>query len=174
MHITDVFRRQMAWCPNHHAPSTRPISDNSTIHLVLIACLLVVPVSVLLVAAGSTHGDAVWIFSRDSTGTAHFVQRVVAPSFVTGTVSPETGKTLASVLPGGNCFMVVQHPQPDGTFDIVLDGNWVLDRQVSPPGITGGTKLFSMYGPGSLQGDDAYEALVEAIKNPPMFITGNA
>jgi len=170
--VSGIFKHRLGWCPNHPAASAQPVKNSATIHLILIACLLAVPIAALAITFASAPSDAVWIFSRDSTGTAHFVKRIVVSPVISGIFSPAPGEASTRELPGGEYFMVIQHPRPGGTFDIVLDGAWVLDRQLTPPGVTGGTRLFDINGPVSFQGDDAGDALVAAIDNPPLSSAG--
>jgi len=86
-------------------------------------------------------------------------------------------------LYAGQYFVVIQHPMQNGEFDIYLaadnpnvatvgqlTGNDFIhvynamlgDTQATPPG----SKIFLINGPGSLQGSDAAEALVQAINDP--------
>jgi hypothetical protein len=163
----ETVKRYLGWCPNHPVQMTPPAKDRMVLPLVLIVCLLCVSVSALLFAADTSHGDAYWIFSRDTSGTLHFEKRVVVPGAISGVFSGGAAQASTIGLPGGKYSIIVQHPNPDGTFDVVPSGDWILDPLVTPPGLTDGMKLFKMNGPGSLQGKDAYEALVVAIKNPP-------
>ena len=168
----DTMKRYLGWCPNHPVRMTPPAKDRAVLPLVLIVCLLCVAVSALLLAADSTQGDAYWIFSRDSSGTMHFEKRVITPAVISGIFSRGSGQASVIGLPGGTYSVIVQHPNPDGTFDVVPSGDWILDPLVTAPGSADGMKFFKIYGPGSLQGKDAFEALVEAISNPPAPDTG--
>jgi len=72
-----------------------------------------------------------------------------------------------STLSSGQYFVVVQHPMQNGIFDIDLDStknyvrNLVLGTTANP-----GMTIFQLFGPGSLQGSDAAEALIQAISDP--------
>lgn len=170
-----MIHGQLGWCPNHPVVShTGHIRGGRSTALFLAACLLFLPLTGIIFATGSLHGDAVWIFSRDSSGSTHFEKRVVAPAYALGVFAAGSDTARTTALPGGRYFMVIQHPEPDGSFAVDLDGTWVANRQVSPPGMTGGSRLFPLYGPGSLPGDDAYEALVESINHPPVYTVDGA
>jgi hypothetical protein len=174
VYISETIRGWLGWCPNHPAPSAGTLKPGSKLHIVLIACLVCVPVAALLMTGGVVHEDAIWIFSRDSSGTAHFVTRAEAPQAAIALLYPDSGDTPTSMLPGGSYFMFIQHPGPDGTFDVVLEGDYVKNQHFNPPGTTGGAIMFRIFGPGSLQGDDAYEALTYAINDPPTLNSEDA
>src|SRR5208337_4590940 len=105
-----------------------PERTGPTVHLVLIACLLFIPIAALLVAAGSAHGDAVWIFSRDSTGAAHFVKRIVVPPVFTGIFS------LSAVLPSPGMTRPVSRRTVSSFFRI--NKSRVLMLSQPAPGLT--------------------------------------
>ena len=68
---------------------------------------------------------------------------------------------VTSNLKSGQYFVIVQHPMANTTFDIDVSGNYVRSLQLN-----NGTNLFRISGPGSLQGNDAAEALVAAFSDP--------
>ena len=79
-------------------------------------------------------------------------------------LSSETTKSMYS----GQYFVVVQHPMMNGKYDIDWSGapaEYVYDYGL---GEASGQvlSLFKIYGPGSLQGSDAAEALVQGINQP--------
>jgi trimeric autotransporter adhesin len=65
-------------------------------------------------------------------------------------------------LASGQYYVVIQHPMMNGQFDIVYapGSGGVINRQLG-----GGTIIFQMTGPGSLQSPDAAYALVRAISS---------
>ena len=170
--VGEVIHEWLGWCPKQTTFPGRPERNNNVIYLLVIGCLLAVSVTALVMAAGSSHNDAVWIFSRDDSGTAHFVKRVEVPvSVIKSQLSAED--ISAEVPPGGRYFILIQHPRADGTFDVVLNGDYIMNQLMNAPGSTGSTILFRIGGPGSLQGDDAFEALIYAIDDPQTYFSGN-
>jgi len=69
---------------------------------------------------------------------------------------------LSGKFPGGQCYLIVQHPMQNNQFDIAWSGDWVKNLQLNVGG-PDGTNLFKITGAGSLQGNDAKEALVAAF-----------
>jgi hypothetical protein len=65
-------------------------------------------------------------------------------------------------LASGQYLVIVQHPMMNGQFDIFYDAGTggVINRQLG-----GGTNIFQLTGPGSLQSPDAGNALMRAINN---------
>jgi trimeric autotransporter adhesin len=65
-------------------------------------------------------------------------------------------------LASGQYLVIVQHPMMNGQFDIVYDPGTggVINRQLG-----GGTIIFQLTGPGSLQSPDAGNALLRAINS---------
>jgi len=65
-------------------------------------------------------------------------------------------------LASGQYLVIVQHPMMNGQFDIVYDPGTggVINRQLG-----GGTTIFQLTGPGSLQSPDAGNALLRAINS---------
>ena len=70
-------------------------------------------------------------------------------------------REVTSNLESGQYFVIVQHPMENTTFDINVSGDYVRSLQLN-----NGTNLFRISGPGSLQGNDAAEALVAAFSDP--------
>ena len=68
---------------------------------------------------------------------------------------------VSSQLAGGQYFVIVQHPMENTTFDIVASGDYVRDLQGN-----NGMILFKIHGAGSLQGNDAADALIAAFSDP--------
>ncbi len=65
---------------------------------------------------------------------------------------------MSGKLPAGQNYLFVQHPMQNNQFDIAVSGDYVRDVNLN-----NGTNLFKVTGPGSLQGNDAAEALVAAF-----------
>jgi hypothetical protein len=82
--------------------------------------------------------------------------------------------TAISRFEAGNYHVIVQHPMQNKIFDISPNTNgsetrsdsWIWNRMFNRNNDAQGTKIFTMYGPGGLQGDNAYQALIEAFKDP--------
>ncbi|MDD4138558.1 MAG: hypothetical protein PHT99_11820, partial [Methanoregula sp.] len=82
--------------------------------------------------------------------------------------------TAISRIEAGNYHVVVQHPMQNKVFDISPNTNgsetgtdsWIWNRMLKESNDARGTKIFMTYGPGGLQGDNAYQALIEAFKDP--------
>ena len=73
----------------------------------------------------------------------------------------EVPREVTSNLSGGQYFLIVQHPMENTTFDIDVSGDYVRSMRLD-----NGTNLFRITGPGSLQGNDAAEALTAAFSDP--------
>ena len=95
---------------------------------------------------------------------------IIGDNFVfntTTSVNPEASFTfsgdtqLSGKLPKGQCYLIVQHPMQNNTFDIALSGDYVRNLQGSD-----GMILFRIRGAGSLQGNDAADALTAALSDP--------
>ena len=68
---------------------------------------------------------------------------------------------LSGKLPKGQCYLIVQHSMQNNMFDIVVSGDYVRTLQGN-----NGMNLFRIKGAGSLQGNDATEALLAALSDP--------
>lgn len=64
-------------------------------------------------------------------------------------------------LPAGKYWLVIEHPGSDGSYRLALDDQWV--KGISPDFPQSGMQLFRVSGPGSLQEEDAYEALMASF-----------
>ena len=73
------------------------------------------------------------------------------------TVDPK----IAEKIPKGQNSLIVQHPMQNNQLDIVASGDWVRNLQLNS-----GTNLFRFSGAGSLQGNDATQALIAALNDP--------
>jgi hypothetical protein len=114
-----------------------------------------VPITVSGVAEGNPETVQVWILGKNYFSTSKVPvssdasYQYVVPGEVT------------SHLESGQYFVIVQHPMENTTFDIDVSGDYVRSLQRN-----NGTNLFRISGPGSLQGNDAAEALVAAFSDP--------
>jgi hypothetical protein len=68
---------------------------------------------------------------------------------------------LSGKLPKGQYYLIVQHSMQNNTFDIVVSGDYVRTLQGN-----NGMNLFRIKGTGSLQGNDAADALIAALSDP--------
>jgi len=118
-------------------------------------------------------GVAIWIIGAPGPGTAGYADQVIVHPDSTGSYSLELDRATAR-LEEGRFHVVVQHPMQNNVFDIYLanysaqyttDG-WVWNRMLKDSNNPDGTKIFKLTGPGSLQGDDAYLALVQVFEDP--------
>jgi hypothetical protein len=78
------------------------------------------------------------------------------------TYSYELKSSDTQELTSGQYLVIVQHPKMNGQFDIFYDPGTggVINRQLG-----GGTNIFQLTGPGSLQSPDAGNALMRAINS---------
>jgi PKD repeat protein len=114
-------------------------------------------------AAGQpVNGIAVWIFGRNSTAIYN-ISHVSAD----GTFGQEISRGTTAGLLSGQYFVVAQAPMYNGIFDV-----WPASSpgSINPDLVEGsypvsGNVLFKIRGPGSLQGSDATEALIQALSD---------
>ncbi|MFA5269100.1 MAG: hypothetical protein WC379_14120 [Methanoregula sp.] len=122
-------------------------------------------------------GVAIWIIGSPVFGTAGmtagYADQVIVHPDSTGSYSLDLDKATAR-LEEGKFQVVVQHPMQNNVFDIYLANNtsgtttdaWVLNRMLKDNNNADGIRVFKIRGAGSLQGTDAYEALVQAFEDP--------
>jgi type 1 fimbria pilin len=132
------------------------------------------PITIAGIAKGTAYSPvAIWILcAPGSGGEGHVEQHSISPDPATGYYSMSYG---SDCIDEGNYHVVVQHPGQNNIPDIYLSGNstggadngdlWVWKRTIQQYGEGKGTKIFKVSGPGSLQGDDAFEALVQAFND---------
>ena len=85
-----------------------------------------------------------------------------------GTFEKEISQGVTNDMSPGQYFVVAQHPMYNEIFDVwpaSVPGSFTKDLVVGSYPVNGNT-LFKLQGPGSLQGSDAAEALVQALNNP--------
>ena len=110
-------------------------------------------------AAGQpTQGIAVWILGKNKV--IYSTTSVNAD----GTFEYEVTQGTTADMAAGQYFVVAQHPMYNEIFDVYPSANRRPCIRQSYP--VEGNTLFKLQGPGSLQGSDAAEALVQALNNP--------
>ncbi|MFA4859278.1 hypothetical protein [Methanoregula sp.] len=72
---------------------------------------------------------------------------------------------LSGQLPEGQCYLIAQHPMQNTQIDILTSGDWVKMLRHADGNLTDATNLFRFRGTGSLQGNDAAEAIIAAIRD---------
>ena len=116
-------------------------------------------------AEGQPNSVAIWIL-----GTNFAIRQTVAVN-VDGSFSFKVNQYVTQTM-SGQYFVVVQHPEMNGQYDIdwaAPDAYYVYDWSGQTP-----VSLFKITGPGSLQGFDAEEALVQGINRPAIDDTYTA
>ncbi len=109
-------------------------------------------------AAGQpTQGVAVWIMGKNKV--IYSTTSVNAD----GTFEYEVSQGTTADMAAGQYFVVAQHPMYNEIYDVYPSSNRELVLGSYP---VAGNTLFKLQGPGSLQGSDAAEALVQALNNP--------
>ncbi|MGD0079585.1 MAG: hypothetical protein ABSB80_02935 [Methanoregula sp.] len=114
-----------------------------------------VPLTVSGVAEGIPSNVQIWILGKNYYSKS--IVSVNSDASYKYVVLQEVTSHFAS----GQYFVIVQHPMENTTFDIDVSGDYVRSLQLN-----NGTDLFRISGPGSLQGNDAAEALVAAFSDP--------
>ncbi|MCJ7741072.1 MAG: DUF3821 domain-containing protein, partial [Methanoregula sp.] len=117
-------------------------------------------------ADGQPNSVAIWILGKN------FATKQTETVNSDGTFKYEVKQDMTKSMYSGQYFVVVQHPMMNGIYDIDWAGGtaeYVYDYGLAASGtsgLTGPVSLFKIYGPGSLQGSDAADALVTAINQP--------
>ena len=116
-------------------------------------------------AAGQpVPGIAIWIFGRNNT-VIYNTSHVNADS----TFKQEIPRGTTAGLLSGQYFVVAQAPMYNEIFDVwpasSVPGSDNFDLVEGSYPVSGNV-LFKIRGPGSLQGSDATDALIQAINNP--------
>ncbi|NYT06674.1 MAG: DUF3821 domain-containing protein [Methanomicrobiales archaeon] len=110
-----------------------------------------------------SQGVAVWIMGKN------YVNYATESVNDDGTFEYEIDGAITSSLTSGQYFVVVQHPMYNDRFDVYprADGIYEWRYVVGPYPIQGAENIiFTLQGPGSLQGSDAANALTVALDNP--------
>jgi PGF-CTERM protein len=121
-------------------------------------------------AEGNPKGVQIWILGKNYPTTAAGVktESVNSDASFKYEVTQSTTKTLYP----GQYFVVVQHPMQNNEFDVYVSttglpvGSADVKNRMLGNLSSGGTKIFTLLGAGSLQGSDAAEALVQGINDP--------
>lgn len=132
----------------------------------------------ILTISGTAKGNprpgvGIWILGSPGNGTAGYASQFVVQPDAAGYYSLDLDGAAAN-LGDGIYRVVVQHPMENNALDIYLarttpgdaKSGWVWNRMLSQNNDANGTKIFRVLGPGSLQGNDACEALVFAFREP--------
>ena len=161
-YLVDLVKHHLGWCPNHPAAAAPPVKMKMgpLAYILIIICLLAIPAAMLLTAP-APQNVAVWAFRLDDAGVKHFAGRLPATEDANGKLTFSPSGTGTPALPPGTYTLVIEHPGKDGSFMLALDGADV--KLVSPDRANGGMMLFAISGPGSLQQEDAYQALIAAF-----------
>jgi PGF-CTERM protein len=101
-----------------------------------------------------SDGVAIWIMGKN------YASRATESVNDDGTFEYEIDGAITSQLTSGQYFVVVQHPMYNDIFDVQLMGDYVVGSYPVQ-----WSNLFKLFGPGSLQGSDAANALTIAIDN---------
>jgi hypothetical protein len=105
-------------------------------------------------AEGNPSNVQIWILGKN-----YFSKSIVSVSS-DASFKYVVPQEVTSQLASGQYFVIVQHPMENTTFDIDVSGDYVRSLQLN-----NGTNLFRVSGPGSLQGNDAAEALIAAFSD---------
>lgn len=108
-------------------------------------------------------GVAIWIMGKNFAD--YSTQSVNSD----GTFEDEVSGATTSSLTSGQYFVVVQHPMYNEVFDVYpkAGDGYIWRYVVGPYPILGQENvIFTLQGPGSLQGSDAANALTVALDNP--------
>jgi len=118
-------------------------------------------------------GVAIWVIGAPGSGTAGYADQVMVRPDATGSYSLDLDRA-ATGLREGAFHVIVQHPGKNNVLDISVENTsaagakdtWVINRMLTDTDNANGTKIFKIRGAGSLQGNDAYEALVQVFEDP--------
>jgi hypothetical protein len=107
-----------------------------------------------------SHGVQVWIIGEN------YVEIKTVPLANDCSFQFTIPRQTTSNLANGNYFILLQHPMQNDQWDIVrsnINPDYVRNLQI---GASGGTDLFPLFGPKSLKGSEAANALIQAINDP--------
>ena len=165
--LSETIHEWLGWCPNHGITVAPPVKMKiwPGIYIIALICVLAVP-AVMLLTSPAPQNVAVWAFRVDDTGVKHFVGRLPATEDSTGKLTFSTVGAATPALQPGTYSLIIENPLKDGSFRLVLDGANV--ELQSPGSANNAQMLFAISGPGSLQQEDAYHALIAAfsLENP--------
>jgi hypothetical protein len=169
-HINDTHHARVAFIMTRPA-NVEPADGNLSVPSVIMK-------GDTITISGSAKGNpgpgvAIWIIGAPGSGTAGYADQVIVHPDSTGSYSLVLDRATTG-LEDGRFHVVVQHPMQNNVFDITLANNtagtktdaWVLNRMLRDNNNPDGTRVFKIRGAGSLQGNDAYEALVQVFIDP--------
>lgn len=118
-------------------------------------------------------GVAIWVIGAPGSDKAGYANQFIVNPDPAGSYSLDLDRATTG-LEEGRFHVVVQHPMENNVFDICLANStagdttdaWVLNRMLRDSNNPDGTRVFKIQGAGSLQGDDAWEALVQVFVDP--------
>jgi hypothetical protein len=145
----------------------------------LLIALMTIPVAALDISADTPSGTTPTISQGDSvfvhgTATGHPVNGLqvwlIGTNYARVTNVPvnndntyeyEVTKAETQNMAGGQYFVLIQHPMMNGEFDITYNAGTgeVINEQLG----AGGSAIFRLTGPGSLQGPAGAAALMRAV-----------
>jgi hypothetical protein len=115
------------------------------------------PVFIRGIATGHPQqGLQIWVIGNNYARVT--TTSVAGDNSFTYELKPADTQNLAA----GQYFVLIQHPMMNGKFDIMFNAG---TGQVINQELDGGMSIFSLTGPGSLQGPDAAAALIHAIND---------
>ncbi|MEI7856064.1 MAG: MEMAR_RS02690 family S-layer glycoprotein [Methanomicrobiales archaeon] len=120
-------------------------------------------------AEGNPSGVKIWILGKNYPTTASQIRTESVNT--DASFKYEVKQSDTKNLYPGQYFVVVQHPMQNNVFDVTTVAGtgtivYVKNLQLNAGTTTSGTNVFTLLGPGSLQGSDAAEALVQGINDP--------
>jgi len=107
-----------------------------------------------------SQGVAIWVMGKN------YVTYDTESVNSDATFEKEISEGVTSGMDSGQYFVVVQHPMYNDQLDVYprADGGYAYRHVVGPYPVANSV-LFTLEGPGALQGSDAAEALVTALDN---------
>jgi hypothetical protein len=113
------------------------------------------PFTITGYAEGNPREVQVWIVGNNYL--FNITNPVNPDSTYQFTVDPKS----AEKIPKGQSYLIVQHPMQNNQLDIIVSGDFIRNLQLN-----NGSNLFRFNGAGSLQGNDATQALIAALNDP--------
>ncbi|MDD1685476.1 hypothetical protein [Methanoregula sp.] len=169
-HINDTQYARVSFIMARPANIESPEGNLSTLSVVMKGNTITI--------SGTAKGNpgpgvAIWIIGAPGSGMAGYADQVIVHPNPAGSYSLDLDRATTG-LEDGKFHVVVQHPMLNNVFDIYLANNtagntadgWVLNRMLKDNTNADGTRVFKIRGAGSLQGNDAYEALVQVFEDP--------
>jgi hypothetical protein len=117
------------------------------------------PFTVRGAAEGDPRTVQIWIIGDN------FLYNTIVSIYPDSSFSYYGDTQLSAQLPKGQCYLIVQHPMQNNQIDVLTSGDWVKNLTHNDGSLTDAMNIFTIRGPGSLQGNDAAEALIAAIRD---------